>query len=61
VATDARTRQEARDWGVRYVMVGERVLGGGEPTLHRAALAASSGLRLVFESGGARVYEILAS
>ena len=61
VATDARTRQEARDWGVRYVMVGERVLGGDEPTLHRAALAASSGLRLVFESGGARVYEILAS
>ena len=46
---------------MRYVMVGERVLGGDEPTLHRAALAESSGLRLVFESGGARVYEILAS
>jgi len=61
IATDPRTRQEARDWRVRYVLVGDRVQADGRRALDLAAIAASHGLRLVFESGDARVYEIVAS
>jgi hypothetical protein len=60
VATNPVTRQEARDWRVRYVLVGERGIAGDPVALDHAAIAESPGLRLVFESGGARVYEVVA-
>jgi hypothetical protein len=61
VSTDAITRDEAREWSVRYVVVGERTIGGGARAWDPEALAASPGLRLVFSQGDARVYEIVGS
>lgn len=59
VGVDPTTRQEAEDWSVRYVLVGERRFDDGEGVLDRAALASSPGLRLVFSAGDAQVYEIV--
>jgi hypothetical protein len=60
IAVDAKTRQEARDWSVRYVLLGERRFGDADDAMDRAAIASSAGLRLVFAEGDARVYEIVA-
>lgn len=55
----ALTREEAARWSVRYVLVGERTIGDGEPYLDHEALASSPLVREVFASGGARVYELV--
>jgi hypothetical protein len=59
VGSDPTVRDAARAWSVRYVMVGERTIGGGHRRLDPAALATAPGLRLVFSQGDARVYEIV--
>jgi hypothetical protein len=59
VGANPTTRREAEDWSVRYVLVGQRRFDDGEGVLDRAAIASSTGLRLVFSEGDARVYEIV--
>ena len=60
IATNSRTRDIARAWSVRYVLVGERTLGDLPPLLDAASLDTAPGLRLVYSVGDARVYEITA-
>jgi len=60
IATNAQTRAEAVRWNVKYVMVGERTVKNGPRFLDAEALATAEGLREVFSSGGAKVYEIVA-
>jgi hypothetical protein len=55
VATDARVADEARRWSVRYVMVGSRTFSDADRQLEVPA----PGLREVFRSGQAVVYEII--
>jgi hypothetical protein len=57
-ATDPAVREAARRWDVRYVVVGDRRLSGSQPVLNPAALAAAPGVRLVFRSGDAYVFEL---
>jgi hypothetical protein len=57
-AADARVRDEARRWSVRYVVVGDSVIPGFTSDLHADVLAHASGIREVFRSGGAAVFEI---
>ena len=59
VATNAATRGEALRWNVRYVMIGERTIKGDPRLIDAEAIGASDGLREVFSSGGAKVYEIV--
>jgi hypothetical protein len=59
VGSDPELLDAARRWAVRYVVVGERTIGGGQRRLDAAALESAAGLRLVFAQGGARVYEIV--
>ncbi|HEY5136104.1 MAG TPA: DUF6541 family protein [Candidatus Nanopelagicales bacterium] len=60
VASDAQTRAEADRWNVRYVMVGERTIKDEPRLIDAEGLATGDGLREVFSSGGAKVYEIAA-
>lgn len=59
IATDSYERELAGKYGVRYIIVGDRVIGGLTRQLDPKALAASPALRKVFSSGGAEVFEIL--
>ncbi len=61
IATDPRARLEARRWSVRYVLVGERAFTGAPRLIDGGALAHAAGLRLVFSSGNACVFEIAVS
>ncbi len=60
IATDPRARGAARAWAVRYVLVGERTFADSRRLVDADALVGAAGLREVFRSGGARVYEIVA-
>jgi hypothetical protein len=59
MATDAHEQALARKYDVRYIVVGERVIGSLTRQLDPSALAASPALREVFRSGDAVVYEIV--
>jgi hypothetical protein len=59
IDSDTTTRSEAREWNVRYVLVGARLIPDGDLGLRRDALRTSRSLRLVYASGGAEVYEIV--
>jgi hypothetical protein len=57
-ATDPAVREAAHRWDVRYVVVGDGRLLDSQPVLQPAALAAAPGVRLVFRSGDAYVFEL---
>lgn len=59
MATDSHERALAAKYRVRYIAVGDRVIGGLTRQLDPKALAASPALRIVFSSGDAQVFEIL--
>ena len=59
IGTDARAASAADQWRVRYVLSGGRTLADVATRPDRAALAASTSLRVVFRSGEAVVYEIV--
>jgi hypothetical protein len=62
IATDARAQRAARDWNVRYVLVTEPTMADStRDGMDQAGLSASPGLREVFRSGDAVVYEVLRS
>lgn len=56
IATDPRTQDEARRWRIQYVVVGARTYPGIATLVPDGPPPA--GLRLVFRSGQARVYEV---
>jgi hypothetical protein len=59
IATDARAQRAARDWQVRYVLVTEPAMQGGLlRMLGSEDLSAAPGVREVFRSGDAVVYEL---
>jgi hypothetical protein len=58
INTDLLVRQEAQRWRVRYVIVGEQAMPGTHRYLDAAALEAVPGMKEVFRSGGARVFEL---
>ncbi len=60
IATDEAVREAARTWSVRYVLVGERTVGDSPRLIDADSLPDAAGLREVFRSGDARVYEITA-
>jgi hypothetical protein len=57
--TDPEARRLLALFDVHYVYVGPTVFRTERPDLDGAALAVSTSFRLVFEKGGARVYEVL--
>lgn len=59
LGSDVRAQQAARDLGVRYIVVGERVVFGAGRQLDPGALLDSAALQEVYRSGSARVFEIL--
>ncbi len=58
-ASDPAVRSAAARWHVRYVLVGEGAFLGSAPELDAAALATAPGVREVFRSGGAVVYQLV--
>lgn len=58
IPTDAGLAKAADDWGVRYVVVLERPFAPDRRTIDVEALRSAPGVRLVFRSGGAAVYQV---
>jgi hypothetical protein len=58
IATDERARRAAQEWDVRYVIVSEPTMADLTRRFDPARLAAAPGVREVFRSGDAVVYEL---
>jgi hypothetical protein len=58
IATDARARRAAQEWDVRYVLVGAQTISDLPRIIDPDLLAAAPGVREVFRSGDAVVYEL---
>jgi hypothetical protein len=58
IGTDPRVRATAREWGVRYVLYGDRGPAGSPRLIDADALAAAPGVVEVFRSGRVRVFEL---
>ena len=58
IPTDAGLAKAADDWGVRYVLVLERPFAPDRRTIDVEALRSAPGVRLVFRSGRAAVYQV---
>lgn len=56
--TDPEVRALAAEWHVRFVFVGERTFADAPRLLDVGALESAPGIREVFRSGGARVFEL---
>ena len=61
IASDPRAARIAHELSVRYVAVGDRVVYGEARQLDPNLLLDARGLREVYRSGSARVFEIVAS
>lgn len=58
---DPRARAVAAQWHVHYVFVGSRTFAGWPRSLDVGALERASGVREVFSSGGAQIFELPAT
>ncbi len=59
LGSDSRAQRAARDLGVRYIAVGERVVFGAGRQLEPDVLLDSAALQEVYRSGSARIFQIL--